>query len=139
MIEIGNNTMSSSVTLITSGSEMDSQLAEELKKKIEESTTVEVVIVSPSDFPSTEPPTTVPTTELPTTVPTTVNSTPTPTPTPMPTREPWFPIYDPFILGDNTNYETQSTCYEQVISDIEVLRRYLAVRDAFPEKALKHT
>ena len=35
----------------------------------------------------------------------------------LPTPEPWFPIYDPFILGDNTNYESQSTCYEQIISD----------------------
>ena len=56
MIEIGNNTMSSSVTLSTSGSEMDSQLAEELKKKIEESTTIKVVIVSPTQSPSPYPP-----------------------------------------------------------------------------------
>ena len=53
--------------------------------------------------------------------------------------EPWFPIYDPFIFGDNCNYEIQDTCYEDIISDIEVLKRYLAVRDAFPKKALKHT
>ena len=53
--------------------------------------------------------------------------------------EPWFPIYDPFIFGDNCNYEIQDTCYEDIIPDIEVLRRYLAVRDAFPKKALKHT
>ena len=56
MIEIGHNTMSSSVKLITSGSEMDSQLAEELKKKIEESTTIKVVIVSPTQSPSPYPP-----------------------------------------------------------------------------------
>jgi len=53
--------------------------------------------------------------------------------------EPWFPIYDPFIFGDNCNYEIQDTCYEDIIPDSEVLRRYLAVRDAFPKKALKHT
>jgi len=53
--------------------------------------------------------------------------------------EPWFPIYDPFIFGDNCNYEVQDTCYEDIIPDIEVLKRYLAVRDAFPKKALKHT
>ena len=67
-----------------------------------------------------------------------VLSTPETPATSTPT-EPWFPIYDPFILGDNSNYEVQSTCYEQIISDIEVVRRYLAVRDAFPAKALKHT
>ena len=65
--------------------------------------------------------------------------TPTPTPTPTPTMEPWFPIYDPFIFGDNCNYEIQDTCYEDIISDIEVLKRYLAVRDAFPKKALMFT
>ena len=53
--------------------------------------------------------------------------------------DPWFPVYDPFIFGDNCNYEIQETCYEDIIPDIEVLRRYLAVRDAFPKKALKHT
>ena len=56
MIEIGNNTMRSVVRLITSGSEMDSQLAEELKKKIEESTTIKVVIVYPTQSPSPYPP-----------------------------------------------------------------------------------
>ena len=67
-----------------------------------------------------------------------VLSTPETPATSTPT-EPWFPIYDPFILGDNSNYEVQSTCYEQIISDLQVLRFYLAVRDAFPNKALKHT
>ena len=56
MMEIGHNTMSSSVKLSTSGSEMDSQLAKELKKKIEESTTIKVVIVSPTQSPSPYPP-----------------------------------------------------------------------------------
>ena len=55
------------------------------------------------------------------------------------TSESSFPIYDPFILGDNTNYEVQETCFEQIIPDIDVLRRYLAVRDAYPTKALKYT
>ena len=67
-----------------------------------------------------------------------VLSTPETPATSTPT-EPWFPIYDPFILGDNSNYEVQSTCFEQIISDLQVLRFYLAVRDAFPTKALKHT
>ena len=53
--------------------------------------------------------------------------------------DPWFPVYDPFIFGDNCNYEVQETCYEDIIPDIEVLKRYLAVRDAYPLKALKHT
>ena len=64
MIEIGNNTMRSVVRLITSGSEMDSQLAEELKEKIEEVTEyrVEVVIsavlptIPPTQSPSSYPP-----------------------------------------------------------------------------------
>ena len=69
--------------------------------------------------PTTQPPTTqAPTTQPPTTQPPTPTSTPTPTPTP----EPWFPIYDPFILGDNCNYESQDTCIEQIISDLDVLR-----------------
>ena len=57
MIEIGNNTLSSSVTLITSGSEMDSQLAEELKKKIEEVTEdkIEIDLLPPSLPPTTLP------------------------------------------------------------------------------------
>ena len=38
MIEIGNNTLSSVVRLTTSGTEMDMQLAEQLKNKIEEVT-----------------------------------------------------------------------------------------------------
>ena len=33
----------------------------------------------------------------------------------------------------------QSTCYDQIIPDIEVVKKYLAVRDAYPLKALKHT
>ena len=66
-------------------------------------------------------------------------SLPIPTPTPTPTPEPWFPIYDPFILGDNCNYESQFNCYEQIIPNIDIVRRYLAVRDAYPTKALKHT
>ena len=65
--------------------------------------------------------------------------TSTPTPTPTPTLQPWFPIYDPFILGDNCNYEVQDTCFENIISDMEVLRRYLALRDLYPTMALKHT
>ncbi|KAM7453642.1 hypothetical protein BLSTO_05609 [Blastocystis sp. subtype 1] len=61
------------------------------------------------------------------------------TSTPTPTPEPWFPIYDPYILGDNCNYEKQSTCYWDVVKDDDVTRLYLAVRDAYPTKALAHT
>ena len=51
----------------------------------------------------------------------------------------WFPIYDPYILGDNCNYEKQTTCYWDVIKDDDVTRLYLAIRDAYPTKALAHT
>ena len=84
---------------------------------------------APTPTPTLSPPTIVPTTSPPTTQP------PVPTPTPAS----WFPVYDPFILGDNCNYEVPETCLEEIISDRMVLRRYLAVRDAFPLKALKHT
>ena len=80
----------------------------------------------------------LPTPEPPT-VPPTPTPTGTPTPTPTPTPEPWFPIYDPFILGDNCNFEKQTTCYWDVIKDDDVTRLYLAVRDAYPTKALAHT
>ena len=66
----------------------------------------------------------------------TVKITPTPTPTipitPTPTPEPWFPIYDPFILGDNCYYEVQETCYDNIISDIAVLQKYLFVPSSSP-------
>ncbi|KAK8791726.1 hypothetical protein WA588_002035 [Blastocystis sp. NMH] len=87
--------------------------------------------------PTTQPPTTQPpTTQAPTTQPPTTQA---PTPTPTPTPEPWFPIYDPFIFGDNCNYEVQETCYEEVISGMDVFSRYLSIRNAYPSKALKHT
>ena len=35
--------------------------------------------------------------------------------------------------------ESASTCYNDVIKDDDVTRRYLAVRDDFPTKALAHT
>lgn len=38
MIEIANDTLSSSVTLTTSGSDMDAQFPDDLKTKIEETT-----------------------------------------------------------------------------------------------------
>ena len=62
-----------------------------------------------------------------------------PTPAPTPTPEPWFPIYDPLIFGDNCYYEVQETCLDDIIPDMDVVKKYLAVRDAFPLKALKHT
>ena len=84
-----------------------------------------------SDFPPR--PTPQPTTPSPSTQP------PTPTPTPTPTPEYLFPVYDPFILGDNCNYESPNTCFENIIPDMEVLRRYLSIRDAYPTMALKRT
>jgi hypothetical protein len=51
VIEIGNNTLSSVVRLTTSGSEMDMQLAEQLKNKIEEVTEdidIEIDLLPPS-------------------------------------------------------------------------------------------
>ena len=62
-----------------------------------------------------------------------------PTPEPTPTPEPWFPIYDPFIQGDNCNYANQTTCFWDVIKDDKVTELYLAIRDAYPTKALAHT
>ena len=64
---------------------------------------------------------------------------PTPSPTPTPTPEPWFPIYDPFILGDNCNYATSDDCKQQIISETNVTMLYLTIRDALPTKALAHT
>ena len=68
-----------------------------------------------------------------------INPVVTPTPTPTPTPEPWFPIYDPFILGDNCNYVTPDVCKQEIISETNVTRLYLAIRDAYPTKALAHT
>ena len=79
MIEIGNNTLSSVVRLTTSGSEMDMQLAEQLKNKIEEVT--EDIDIEIATLPPTLPPTTIPspTTLLPTTLPSTQSpATPSP-------------------------------------------------------------
>ena len=57
----------------------------------------------------------------------------------FPVIEPWFPIYDPYILGDNCEIESAETCYDDVIRDDDVTRRYLAIRDAYPTKALANT
>ena len=80
MIEIGNNTLSSVVRLTTSGSEMDMQLAEQLKNKIEE-VTQDMIEIEIATLPPTLPPTTIPspTTLLPTTLPST-HSPATPSP-----------------------------------------------------------
>lgn len=80
MIEIGNNTLSSVVRLTTSGSEMDMQLAEQLKNKIEE-VTEDMIDIEIATLPPTLPPTTIPspTTLLPTTLPSTQSpATPSP-------------------------------------------------------------
>ena len=57
----------------------------------------------------------------------------------FPVIEPWFPIYDPYILGDNCEIESAETCYDDVIRDDDVTRYYLAIRDAYPTKALANT
>lgn len=51
MIEIANDTLSSSVTLTTSGSDMDAQFPDYLKTKIEETTgeTIQMVIATSSN------------------------------------------------------------------------------------------
>ena len=80
MIEIGNNTLSSVVRLTTSGTEMDMQLAEQLKNKIEE-VTQDMIEIEIATLPPTLPPTTIPspTTLLPTTLPSTQSpATPSP-------------------------------------------------------------
>ena len=57
MIEISNNTLSSTVRVTTSGSESDMMMAEELKKKLEESVDIEMVIATlPPTIPPTLPP-----------------------------------------------------------------------------------
>ena len=57
----------------------------------------------------------------------------------FPVIEPWFPIYDPYILGDNCEIESAETCYNNVVRDDDVTRHYLAIRDAYPTKALANT
>ena len=77
--------------------------------------------------------------DCPVILPPTPTPTPTPSPAPTPTPEPWFPIYDPFILGDNCNYATSDDCKQQIISETNVTSLYLTIRDAYPTKALAHT
>ena len=55
------------------------------------------------------------------------------------TPEPRFPIYDPYILGDNCEIESAETCYDDVVRDDDVTRYYLAIRDAYSTKALANT
>ena len=55
--------------------------------------------------------------------------------TPSPAPEPQSFIYDPFIFGDTTNYAIR----ESALTDMEVLRRYLVARDAYPTMALQNT
>ena len=90
-------------------------------------------------IPSTQPPVlpTAQPTEEPTEKPTkpipTVPPTEGPTPTPTPFICPEEPvIYDPVLFGDNQNVEDDLT-------DIEIVERYLAERDCFPDYALNNT
>ena len=83
MIEIGNNTLSSVVRLTTSGTEMDMQLAEQLKNKIEEVTEdidIEIALLPTTLPPTTASPPTIPTSLAPTTPipPTQSPATPSP-------------------------------------------------------------
>ena len=76
----------------------------------------------------TEEPTEKPTKPIPT-VPPTEGPTPTPTPFICP-EEPV--IYDPVLFGDNQNVK-------DALTDIEIVERYLAERDCFPDYALNNT
>ena len=119
MIEIGNNTLSSVVRLTTSGSEMDMQLAEQLKNKIEEVTEdidIEIALL-PTTLPPTSPsPTTTiptsftpttpsPTTLLPTTVPPTSPSPTTTIPTSLAPTTPIPPTQSPATPSPPVSYE----------------------------------
>ena len=42
-------------------------------------------------------------------------------------------------MGDNCNFEKQTTCSTDVIQEDDMTRLYLAIRDAYPTKALAHT
>ena len=90
-------------------------------------------LVDTPDCPGYE----IPTTQAPTIQAPTTQTPPPPTPTPTP--EPWFPIYDPFILGDNCNYATPDVCKQEIIPETNVTNLYLSIRDAYPTKALAHT
>ena len=130
MIEIGNNTLSSVVRLTTSGSEMDMQLAEQLKNKIEEGTEdidIEIALL-PTTLPPTSPsPTTTiptsftpttpsPTTLLPTTVPPTTVSPTTAIPTSLVPTTPIPPTQSPATPSPPVSYECTHQGYSLYLS-----------------------
>ena len=101
-------------------------------------TTIPTTTIPTTTIPTTTIPTTsIPTTTTPTTTTPTTTSPTTNTPPVIPGID--FPIYDPFILGDNINFVEPNTCFENIPSDIDVLKNYLQVRDEYPNLALNHT
>lgn len=116
MIEIGNNTLSSVVRLTTSGSEMDMQLAEQLKNKIEEVT--EYIDIEIATLPPTLPPTTTPspTTLLPTTLPPTTVSPTTTIPTSLAPTTPIPPTQSPATPSPPVSYECTHQGYSLYLS-----------------------
>lgn len=116
MIEIGNNTLSSVVRLTTSGSEMDMQLAEQLKNKIEEGT--EDIDIDIATLPPSLPPTTTPspTTLLPPTVPPTIASPTTAIPTSLVPTTPIPPTQSPATPSPPVSYECTHQGYSLYLS-----------------------
>ena len=116
MIEIGNNTLSSVVRLTTSGSEMDMQLAEQLKNKIEEGT--EDIDIDIATLPPSLPPTTTPspTTLLPPTLPPTTVSPTTAIPTSLVPTTPIPPTQSPATPSPPVSYECTHQGYSLYLS-----------------------
>ena len=116
MIEIGNNTLSSVVRLTTSGTEMDMQLAEQLKNKIEEGT--EDIDIDIATLPPSLPPTTTPspTTLLPPTLPPTTVSPTTAIPTSLVPTTPIPPTQSPATPSPPVSYECTHQGYSLYLS-----------------------
>ena len=117
MIEIGNNTLSSVVRLTTSGTEMDMQLAEQLKNKIEE-VTQDMIEIEIATLPPTLPPTTIPspTTLLPPTVPPTIASPTTAIPTSLAPTTPIPSTQSPATPSPPVSYECTHQGYSLYLS-----------------------
>ena len=102
-------------------------------------TTVAPTTVAPPTVPpTTTAPTVQPTTAAPT-IPPTPEPTPEPTPTPTPGAYGYAVMYDPFIFGDNCKYVDENTCKSKFLTDIDIVKRYLEIRDAYPSEALKNS